>query len=161
MTLEEQIQAGIVPGSQDPEISVAPVELSEREKQEYEAEVIYDWDHLTSSKVRAKRAASKEYSDALDRVSEEDYPGCPITATFDKASGNYTFEGGDEAPAAAELGDTTDSRSCRALGRCSNRNPGSKQSVHQDCGRLRDSHRPSRRWWRAGFQSHYARGRDP
>jgi hypothetical protein len=102
MTLEEQIQAGIVPGSQDPEIPVAPVELSEREKQEYEAEVIYDWDHLTSSKVRAKRAASKEYSDALDRVSEEDYPGCPITATFDKVSGNYTFEGGDEAPAAAE-----------------------------------------------------------
>ena len=96
MTLEEQIQAGIVPGSES-EIPETPQELSEREKQEYEAEVIYDWDHLSSGQVRAKRASSKDYSEALDRVSAEDYPGCPVMATFDKTSGNYTFDGGSDA----------------------------------------------------------------
>ncbi len=102
MTVEEQIQAGIVPGAAaDPEaaaLAAQPTQLSEQELHEYEAEVIYDWDHLSSGQVRAKRAASADYNAALERVAADDYPGCPVIATLDKASGIYTFDGGSDAP---------------------------------------------------------------
>lgn len=90
MTLEEQIQAGITPGSE--EIPIVPVVLTERQKQEFEAEVLYDWDHIRSENIRAKRAGSPEYNEALERVAADDYPGCPITATID-GNGNYVFSG--------------------------------------------------------------------
>ena len=70
MTLEEQIQNGITPGSE--EIPTVPVVLTERQKQEFEAEVLYDWDHIRSENIRAKRAGSPEYAEALDRVAADD-----------------------------------------------------------------------------------------
>jgi hypothetical protein len=100
MTLEEQIQNGIVPSSE--EIPLETSQLTERQKQEFEAEVIYDWDHIRSENIRAKRAGSPEYNEALERVAADDYPGCPITASVD-GSGNYVFSGTAEEVAPVVL----------------------------------------------------------
>lgn len=93
---EEMIQSGVMPGSDapvDPEVPafIEPtVELTEQERQEFEAEVFYDWDHLQSSTLRAKRAASQGYAEALDRCSMDDYPGCKLVASLNEAGG-YVF----------------------------------------------------------------------
>lgn len=101
-TPEELIQSGALPGSVAPvPETVAPVvvarPLTDQEKKELEAEVLFDWDHIPSSKVRFKRNSDPEYAAALDRCASEGYAGTPfeahiIYANAEDKVGTYHFE---------------------------------------------------------------------